>query len=132
MDSFLSTGYVDGKAAEEFPFNVTVDVFERGQERFDIYCSPCHGVTGDGNGQVVQRGFPTPPSLHETRLQQAPVGYLFSVITNGNGVMPSYASQIPVEDRWAIVAYVRALQLSQNASLENVPSNERSKLEANP
>jgi len=127
-DSLLYAGKVDGQAAEIFPFTVTGDVFTRGQERFNIYCAPCHGESADGNGLVVQRGFPAPPSLHEPRLQEASVGYIFSVITDGHGVMPSYASQIPVADRWAIIAYVRALQFSQNASLDDVPQDARPQL----
>ena len=102
----------------------------RGQQRFNIYCSPCHGRTGYGDGMVVQRGFKAPPSYHIDRLRNQPSGYYFDVITNGYGTMVSYASRIPVDDRWAIVAYVRALQLSQNATVEDVPEAERAKLSA--
>ncbi len=122
-DALLYNGMQDGRQAEIFPFQVTAAVMQRGQQRFNIYCSPCHSETGDGNGMVVQRGFPSPPSLHEDRLRAAPVGYLFDVITNGHGVMPSYGNQIPAEDRWAIIAYVRALQLSQNADVATLPAN---------
>lgn len=87
-----------------------------GRERFDIYCAPCHGLGGYGDGMIVQRGFPTPPSFHEARLREAPADHFYDVITNGYGVMYSYASRVPPQDRWAIVAYIRALQLSQNAT----------------
>jgi len=100
----------------------------RGRERFDIYCSVCHGRTGDGDGMIVRRGFPKPPSLHIERLQNAPAGHFFDVATNGLGAMPSYANRIDVEDRWAIVAYVRALQLSQNAQIGDVPVDQRQNL----
>ena len=94
----------------------------RGQERFDIYCSPCHGRTGEGDGMVVRRGYRRPPSFHEDRLRDAPVGHFFDVITNGFGAMPDYAAQITAADRWAIVAYIRALQLSEHATLADVPA----------
>ncbi len=100
----------------------------RGRERFDIYCSVCHGRTGDGDGMIVRRGFPKPPSLHIERLQNAPAGHFFDVATNGLGAMPSYANRIDVEDRWAIVAYIRALQLSQNAQIDDVPVDQRPSL----
>ena len=99
-----------------FPFPVDDAVMARGRERYDIFCSPCHGRTGDGDGMVVQRGYRRPPSFHIDRLRQAPPGHFFDVITNGFGAMPDYAAQIPVRDRWAIVAYIRALQLSQHAT----------------
>src|SRR5262250_2365434 len=102
----------------------------RGQERFNIYCSPCHSRTGDGNGMIVQRGFPAPPSYHIDRLRQAPVGHFFDVITQGYGIMYSYAQRVEPADRWAIAAYIRVLQKSRNASLTEVPENEREKLEA--
>jgi mono/diheme cytochrome c family protein len=100
---------------ETFPFAMTKDDVTRGQERYDIYCSVCHGMTGYGDGMVARRGFnkPAPANYHQDRLRQAPVGHFFDVMTNGWGAMPSYASQIPVEDRWRIIAYIRALQLSQ-------------------
>src|SRR5439155_5033460 len=91
-------------------------VLARGQQRFNIYCAPCHSRLGDGNGMIPQRGFRRPPSYHDERLRKAPLGYFFDVMTNGFGAMPDYASQIPVRDRWCIVAYIRALQLSQNAT----------------
>ncbi len=101
----------------------------RGQDMFNAYCSACHGKTGAGNGMVVERGFSRPPSLTEDRLLTMPVGHFFDVITNGIGAMPDHASQIAVEDRWAIVAYIRALQLSVTASVEDVPPAERARLE---
>jgi mono/diheme cytochrome c family protein len=103
----------DASDVEEFPFPVTAQVIERGQERYQIYCAMCHGFTGDGDGMIVRRGFRQPPSYHEDRLRQARVGHFFKVITEGYGAMPSYRAQVPVQDRWAIIAYVRALQLSK-------------------
>ena len=103
----------DANDVEDFPFPVTAEVIERGQERYQIYCGMCHGLTGDGDGMVVRRGFRQPPSYHEDRLRQARVGHFFKVITEGFGAMPSYRAQVPVQDRWAIIAYVRALQLSK-------------------
>jgi mono/diheme cytochrome c family protein len=129
-DSHLYAGQVEGRQAEEFPFAVTSEVLERGQERYNIYCTPCHGYAGYGDGIVVQRGFSPPPSLHEERLRMAPVGHIFGVITNGIGAMYSYGERITPEDRWAIIAYVRALQLSQNATMENVPADQQPGLEA--
>lgn len=108
-------------AAIAEPPAVSPTLLARGRERFDIYCSPCHGLEGKGDGMVVQRGFPPPPSYHTGRLRAAPARYIFDVITNGYGVMYSYAGRVPPEDRWAIVAYVRALQLSQQAHLADVP-----------
>jgi len=120
----------DGQFSNEFPFPVTKEVIERGHQRFNVYCTPCHGRLGDGNGMVVQRGYRRPPSYHIDRLRQVPNGYIFDVITNGFGAMQDYAAQIPVADRWAIVAYERALQLSQHATLEDVPPDQRAKLAA--
>lgn len=132
-DRHLYEGVVDGRPAETFPMPVTADVMARGQERFNVFCSPCHGRTGEGNGMVVQRGFPRrPPSFHEDRLRNAPVGYFFDVMTHGFGLMQDYAAQVPVADRWAIVAYIRALQLSQNATLDQVPANRRGDLDSAP
>ena len=128
----LFTGQVGGQNVDQFPVPVTRDLIERGQQRFNIYCLPCHGYLGEGDGMVVQRGFSPPPTFHSDRLRQAPVGYLFNVITNGFGAMPSYAGQVPVPDRWAIVAYIRALQLSQNATLDDVPAADRARLEQAP
>jgi hypothetical protein len=124
-DSYFYTGKNGSNPGEVLPFPVTKEVLERGQERFNIYCAPCHSRVGDGNGFVPSRGFARkPPSFHIVRLQKAPVGYFFDVITNGFGIMPDYASQIPPQDRWNIVAYVRALQLSQNATMADVPAGQ--------
>jgi mono/diheme cytochrome c family protein len=102
---------------------------QRGQERVNVFCSPCHGQTGEGNGMVVQRGFRQPPTYHQDRLRDAPVGYFFDVMTNGFGAMPDYATQIPIADRWAVVAYIRALQLSQHATVGDVPPDRRGELD---
>jgi len=118
------TDYVD-----TLPFALTRTVLERGQQRFNIFCSPCHDRTGGGGGMIVLRGYKRPPSFHVDRLRQIGVGYFYDVITQGFGTMPSYAAQVPVEDRWAIAAYIRALQLSQNARLADVPAAEKAKLE---
>jgi hypothetical protein len=119
----------DGTPVDAFPIEITREVLERGHERFDIFCSPCHGRLGNGQGMIVQRGFNAPPSFHIERLRQAPPGYYYDAITSGFGVMYSYASRIPPEDRWAIIAYIKALQLSQNATVDDVPPDQRHKLE---
>jgi mono/diheme cytochrome c family protein len=119
----------DGKVVAEFPFAVTKPVVERGRERFNIYCAPCHDSLGTGNGRIVRRGFRHPPTYHIDRLRQAPAGYLYDVISKGFGAMPDYAAQIEPRDRWAIVAYIRALQLSQNASIKDVPADAKSVLD---
>jgi mono/diheme cytochrome c family protein len=103
-------------------------VLERGQDRFNIYCAPCHDRQGEGNGMIVRRGFRHPPSYQIDRLRQVPNGYLFDVIANGFGAMQDYAAQVPVRDRWAIVAYIRALQLSHHATLDDVPPADRAQL----
>jgi hypothetical protein len=121
-DAVLETGKENGSFVETFPFPVTLEVMRRGQARYEIFCTPCHGRAGHGNGMVVQRGYRRPPSLHVDRLRNERAGYLFDVITSGFGAMQDYRAQIPVADRWAIVAYVRALQLSQNANLGDVPA----------
>ncbi|MBV9327297.1 MAG: cytochrome c [Chloroflexi bacterium] len=132
-DTLLFTGKdANGQDSTQFPFPVTRDVLDRGRDRYEIYCVPCHGYTGDGDGLVVQRGFNPPPSYHSDRLRQAPVGHFFDVVSNGFGAMPSYAAQIPVQDRWAIIAYIRALQLSQNATLDDVPPDQQAQLEQQP
>ncbi len=128
-DEYFYTGQVDGAPVEAFPFPVTKEMLERGHERFDIFCSPCHGRLGNGNGMIVQRGFKQPFSFHIDRLREAPPGYFYGAITNGFGSMPSYATRILPEDRWAIVAYVRALQLSQHATLNDVPESELDNLQ---
>jgi mono/diheme cytochrome c family protein len=116
-DTYFYTGKVGANPGDYMPFAVDEAVLERGRERFNIYCSPCHSRVGDGNGMVAQRGYKHPPSYHEERLRKAPLGYFFDTITNGFGAMPDYAAQIPPRDRWDIVAYIRALQLSQNATV---------------
>ncbi|MCX8072125.1 MAG: cytochrome c [Candidatus Binatia bacterium] len=128
-DTLLYTGKIGENFSPEFPFPVTRAVLQRGQERYNIYCSPCHDRVGTGNGMIVQRGYKQPPSFHQDRLRQQPPGYFFHVIGNGFGVMPDYAAQIPVRDRWAIVAYIRALQLSQHATLADIPEADRPKLD---
>jgi mono/diheme cytochrome c family protein len=127
-DELLYTGKLNGEPADAFPFPITRKVLKRGRERYNIYCSPCHDYTGSGRGLVVQRGFPPPPSYHLERLVKAPAGHFFDVITNGYGAMYSYASRVTPEDRWAIVAYIRALQLSRHATLEDAPPQERERL----
>jgi hypothetical protein len=125
-DTYFYTGKIGNNPGDVMPFPVTKEVLERGRERFNIFCAPCHSRLGDGNGFVPSRGFSRkPPSFHIQRLQKAPVGYFYDVITNGFGIMPDYASQIPPQDRWNIVAYVRALQLSQNATLADVPAGQK-------
>jgi mono/diheme cytochrome c family protein len=136
-DELLNTGKRDGKLVDEFPFAIDEAALKRGRERYDIYCLPCHGATGDGRGMIVRRGFSPPPSFHEPKpsnpppaskdsevyygdLRKAPAGHFFDVITNGHGAMYSYAARIGVEDRWKIAAYIRALQLSQGASVEDL------------
>ncbi len=115
--------------ATVYPFPITREVLERGQERYNISCTPCHGRLGNGDGMIIRRGYPAPPSLHIERLREAPPGHFFDVITNGWGVMPPYEGQIAVIDRWAITAYIEALQRSQNATLDDVPADERGALE---
>ena len=127
-DELLYTGKVNGVASPLFPFTMTRADVDRGQERFNIYCSPCHGRTGEGNGMVVQRGFRKAANYHVDRLRQVPAGYIFDVITNGFGVMPDYKTQILPEDRWRIIAYLRALQLSHDAPASDVPADELQKL----
>jgi mono/diheme cytochrome c family protein len=127
-DTHLYQGKVDGQQALSFPFAITREKLDRGEERFNIYCSPCHGRTGEGNGMVVQRGYRQAANYHIDRLRNAPVGYLFDVVTNGFGVMPDYKAQIPADDRWCIIAYVRALQLSHHATTADVPPDQLPKL----
>jgi hypothetical protein len=127
--SYYTARGSDGKFVAEFPFPVTKPVIERGQERFNIYCAPCHDSLGSGNGRIVRRGFRHPPTYHIDRLRQAPAGYLYDVISKGFGAMPDYAAQIEPRDRWAIVSYIRALQLSQNTSIMDVPADAMSVLD---
>ncbi|HEX6438555.1 MAG TPA: cytochrome c [Candidatus Binatia bacterium] len=121
-------GKVDGKLVDTFPFQVTMEVLARGQERYEIFCSPCHDRLGTGQGMIVRRGFPRARSLHETRLRDAPIGHFFEVITQGFGPMPSYANQLTEHDRWAVIAYIRALQLSRNVRLDQLPPEDRAKM----
>jgi len=130
IDSALHRGRAGDQFVNDIPYKLTHEFVARGQQRFNIYCTPCHGGAGDGEGIVAQRGFKHPPTYHQDRLRNQPVGYIFDVITNGYGSMISYASRIPARDRWAIVAYVRALQLSQNANVSDVPEADRPKLDA--
>lgn len=127
-DDAFYTGMIGTNLVTDFPIQITREVLERGRQRFEINCIPCHGETGEGNGIVVQRGFPAPPSYHIERLRSAPVGHFFDVMTRGYGVMFSYANRVTPEDRWAIAAYIRVLQLSENASFADVPTNEIAKL----
>ena len=120
--SYFNTGFIGNQPGNYIPFHVDRAVLERGRERFDIYCAPCHARSGDGNGMVVQRGYTRPPSYHIDRLRNAPLGHFFDVITNGFGAMPDYASQIKARDRWAIAAYIRVLQFSQDAPASLLPA----------
>jgi len=124
-DTLLYTGRIGGKFARSFPEPVTMETMRRGRDRYDIFCSPCHDKLGTGVGMVVRRGMSQPPSMHIDRLRDVEHGYLFDVITNGFGRMSGYAAQVPVRDRWAIVAYVRALQYSRSAPLTDVPGDAR-------
>lgn len=130
QDEHLTTGRVNGEIAESFPFTVTQTVLERGQERYEIFCTPCHGGLGDGNGIITEYGMPRATSFHDPELRDEPAGYYFTLITNGTRVMPSYADRIEPADRWAITAYIRALQLSQGAELSDVPEDALPGLEA--
>jgi len=131
-DEHLFTGKVGGQLVTEFPMPVTAEVMARGQERFNVFCAPCHSRKGDGTGMIVQRGFRQPPSYHEDRLVNAPVGYFFDVMTNGFGAMQDYSAQVPVADRWAIAAYIRALQLSRRGTVNDVPAERRAELDQSP
>ena len=124
-DPYLETGKINGQLGDGFPFAVTEAVMDRGQERFNIYCAQCHGRLGDGNGMIPSRGFRRPPSFHTLTLRNARAGHLFDVMTNGFGSMPPYKTMIPPQDRWAIAAYIRALQLSQSATMNDVPAEQR-------
>jgi mono/diheme cytochrome c family protein len=139
-DDVLNTGKVGGAFVDAFPLTLpepaaerarkTEEILARGRERYGIYCTPCHGEVGRGDGMVVRRGYRRPPSFHDDRLRAQPAGYFFDVISRGFGAMPDYSAQLRVADRWAVVAYIRALQLSQNARLEDVPQEKRAALEA--
>lgn len=127
-DEAFYTGKIGTNLVIEFPLSIDRSTLERGRERYDIYCSVCHGRTGDGNGMIVQRGFPVPPSFHLERLRQAPVGHFFTVMTQGYGIMYSYAARVSPADRWAITAYIRTLQFSRTVNITALPQNERAKL----
>jgi cytochrome c5 len=116
------------KESNKFPLPVTQELLDRGENRYNIFCEPCHGLQGDGNGMVAVRGMKHPPSYHQDRLRQVPNGYIYDVITNGFGAMMGYSAQVPPRDRWAIVAYVRALQLSRNAKITELPPDLREKV----
>jgi hypothetical protein len=128
----FTTGKTAGKLAETLPFAVDRLVLNRGQERFGIFCTPCHGALGNGQGMIVRRGFNPPPSFHSDELRKEPIGHFFDVITRGHGTMYSYASRIPPRDRWCIAAYIRALQLSQHAVASDLPEADRNRLPENP
>jgi mono/diheme cytochrome c family protein len=132
QDTYFYTGKIGDAPGDFMPFPVTEDVLARGRERFNIYCSPCHSRVGDGNGIIPQRGFRRPPSYHTERLRKAPLGYFFDVMTNGFGAMPDYSSLVQPADRWAIVAYIRALQLSQNATQAELPPGQPLQLQEAP
>jgi mono/diheme cytochrome c family protein len=124
--------YLVAKDSNAFPIPITQEFLDRGKERYGIFCTPCHGLQGDGNGMVAIRGMKHPPTYHQDRLRQAPNGYIYDVVTNGFGAMYGYSAQIPPRDRWAIIAYVRALQLSRNASAGQLPADLRNRLAASP
>jgi len=128
LDELLYTGKINGVEADEFPFPITRADLERGRQRYNIYCTPCHDYTGSGDGMIVERGMPHPPSYHIQRLREAPAGHFFAVMTNGFGAMYSYASRVDPADRWRIAAYIRVLQLSRNAAIGDVPEAERANL----
>ena len=127
-DAFFTGQDANGLLTES-PIPITEETLARGQERYNIYCSPCHNFNGNGMGMIVQKGFVQPTSFHDQRLQQSPVGYFYNSITNGFGRMYSYASRIPPEDRWAIAAYIKTMQYSQFADPANLPEGVRSQLE---
>ena len=127
-DDFWRGGKDTSSVVAKNPLHITTQVMERGQERFNIYCTPCHSQTGLGDGLVIKRGFTPPPNFHDDRVVAFPDGHIFQVISHGVRTMPSYGKQIPEEDRWAIVAYIRALQRSQRASINDVPESERANL----
>jgi hypothetical protein len=121
-NGYFYTGLINGKEGDGLPFPATLEVLERGQERFNVYCTPCHSRVGNGEGMIVQRGYIKAGNFHTARLESAPLGHFFHVISSGYGAMPDYAAQIVPADRWAIVAYIRALQLSQKATQADVPA----------
>jgi hypothetical protein len=128
LDELMFTGRENGVVVDKFPFPITKADLDRGRERYNVYCTPCHDYTGTGQGMIVQRGFPQPPSYHIQRLRDAPAGHFYEVITNGFGAMYSYAARVEPADRWRIAAYIRVLQLSRNATIQDVPEADRPKL----
>jgi mono/diheme cytochrome c family protein len=124
QDAYFYTGLVNGKEGDGLPFPVSATVLARGQERFNVYCTPCHSRVGNGQGMIVMRGYAHAGNLHSARLEAAPLGHFFNVMTNGYGAMPDYSAQLTPADRWAVTAYIRALQLSQKANQGDVPSSE--------
>jgi len=127
-DAAFFTGKSGATVVDALPFALTAEVLDRGEQRFNIYCTPCHGLAGMGDGMIVRRGYRQPPSYHTDRLRQAPLGHFYDVMTNGFGAMPDYRVQIMPRDRWAIAAYIRALQLSQHAAAAELPPDERQRL----
>lgn len=127
---FYTGKTANGDLVQNIPVEIDAQLLARGQQRFEIYCAPCHGLVGDGNGIVVQRGFPSPPSYHSDRLRNAPAGHFFDVITNGFGRMYDYSDRVAPADRWAIVAYIRALQLSQDAPIDSAPADIQQQLKS--
>jgi mono/diheme cytochrome c family protein len=125
--SYFLTGKQGAAFGNELPYPLTREVLARGQNRYNIYCTPCHSLVGDGNGMIVQRGFKHPPTFHQQRLRNAPVGYFYDVISNGLGAMPDYSTQLHPADRWAVAAYIRALQLSQHADEKDLTPAEKEK-----
>ena len=132
IDEARYTGKIDGENVDQFPIPISRGDIERGRTRFNIYCTPCHGHLGDGNGMVVLRGYRQAASYYTDKLMKAPVGHFFDVVTNGFGAMPSYASRIEPDDRWRIIAYIRALQFSESARITDVPPNQRENLPVEP
>jgi hypothetical protein len=127
-DSYFYTGKINGKEGDVFPFPVTIAVMERGHERYDIYCSPCHSRVGDGQGMIVKRGYRQAINFHDPKVVSETVGHYFDIISHGFGAMPDYAAQIAPADRWAIAAYIRALQYAQNGTMADIPEKDRSAL----
>jgi mono/diheme cytochrome c family protein len=125
QDPYLYTGKINGQDGTVFPFPITAKDLERGRQRYTIYCTPCHSRVGDGNGMIVRRGYRQPPNWHDDKYRNYAIGHFFDVMTNGFGAMPDYSSQVPVKDRWRIAAYIRALQLSQHATVAEVPQGEK-------
>lgn len=132
MTPFYTGRTMNDEFLTELPMELDRELLDRGRSRFDAFCSPCHGQTGDGMGMIVQRGFKQPTSFHDQRLRESPVGYYFDVMSNGFGQMSSYASQVPVRDRWAIAAYISALQLSQNIPVDRLSADEQQQLDVSP